>query len=110
MTHPDPDRNPHAGVFPGLAVDPYGVVLTGFDAEGNPITLTTTAAHTEATEADGAGTDVRTDEGGEQPSASSPAAQDGTARSTSSSTSKKSGSSGGKPSPKPAPDAENPSE
>jgi len=83
-------------------------VLTGFDDDGNPVTVHTTT-HVDA---EGAGTDVRTDDveqpdsgEGEQPSAN-PTEQGGTGPSTSSGTPKKPAKSGGKPTPKPAPTTE----
>jgi hypothetical protein len=102
VTHPDPNDNPHAGVFPDLTVDDSGNVLTGRDADGNPVTLHVANAYGRT----GAGDDL---EGGEQPSASQ-TEQDGMEPSTSSPTAEMSEKSGGTPSPKPAPDAGNQSE
>jgi hypothetical protein len=102
MTHPDPNDNPHAGAFPDLSVDDSGNVLTGRDADGNPVTVHVANAYGST----GAPSDH---EGGEEPSAS-PTEQGGTERSTSSPTAGMSGKSGDTPSPKPAPDAGSQSE
>jgi hypothetical protein len=101
MTHPEPSDNPHAGAFPGLSVDDSGNVFTGYDADGNPVTLhvTPTANH---------GAAPGDDLGGEQPSASQ-TGPDGTEPSTSSPTVDRSEKSGETPSPRPAPDAVSPS-
>lgn len=103
MTHPEPSDNPHAEAFPGLSVDASGNVLTGHDADGNPVILHVTNAYGRV-----GAPDDHEDEGSEEPSASQ-TEQDGTARSTSSGTAGKSAKSGGTPSRKPAPTTEPPS-
>jgi len=101
MTHPDPNDNPHAGAFPDLSVDDSGNVLTGRDADGNPVTVHIAPGHGIAMPTE--------DEGGEPPSPT-PTEQGGTGPSTSSSTAGKPDSSTGNSSPKPAPNAANRSE
>lgn len=106
MTHPEPSDNPHAEAFSGLSVDDSGNVLTGHDADGNPVTLHVAAAYGVQT---GAGSDLES-EGGEQLSSISQTGPDGTEPSTSSPTASRSEQSGGTPSPRPAPAAESLSE